>query len=157
MSSEDTTSTTVKGDEKPTFNEKETKLLAAAMLSIKSGFPDIDMAKFQQNGEFNTLKTAQNTWGKLKKKLMELAPESDSASGEGKGASKPLTSRSRAPKKSHNTSQCTPYGPNYCPICFQTNPILRVDSKEAKGNGVSKQVSQQVAKQEDDDDAEASR
>jgi hypothetical protein len=65
--------------EKPIFSEKETKLLTVAMLSLKSGAPDLDMAKFMAGGEFNTMKTAQNTWGVLKKKLIALSPVADEA------------------------------------------------------------------------------
>jgi len=57
-----------------TFSEKETKYLVAAMLSLKSGPPDVDMTKFTKAGGFNTSKTASNTWGTLKKKLRELNP-----------------------------------------------------------------------------------
>lgn len=60
--------------EKPTFTEKEIGLLTVAMLSLKSGAPDLDMQKFMAGGNFNTLKTAQNTWGVIKKKLIALAP-----------------------------------------------------------------------------------
>lgn len=41
------------------------------------------MNKFMTHGEFNTLKTAQNTWGKIKGKLISVAgeakPEEDDA------------------------------------------------------------------------------
>lgn len=51
------------------------------MMSLKSGPPEIDMAKFFKGGEFNTLKTAQNTWGKLRAKLKQLAPEEEAEEG----------------------------------------------------------------------------
>ncbi|WPH00905.1 Hypothetical protein R9X50_00373900 [Acrodontium crateriforme] len=66
---------------KALFTEKEQKLLLVAMMSLKSGPPEIDMAKFVKGGNFNTLKTAQNTWGKLRNKLKQLAPEDDGEDG----------------------------------------------------------------------------
>lgn len=65
--------------EKPTFTERELRHITAAMLSLKTGLPDIDYTKFQKNGEFNTIKTAQNTWGVLKKKIMAMNPEAAEA------------------------------------------------------------------------------
>jgi hypothetical protein len=44
------------------------------MLSLKSGAPEIDLPRFVIHGNFNTLKTAQNTWGVLKKKLVSAIP-----------------------------------------------------------------------------------
>ncbi|KAF2163428.1 hypothetical protein M409DRAFT_57336 [Zasmidium cellare ATCC 36951] len=64
---------------KPAFSEKDMRLLAAAMLSLKTGLPELDYVKFQANGEFNTMKTAQNTWGVLKKKIMSMNPEAAEA------------------------------------------------------------------------------
>ena len=61
--------------DKPAFSEREMKLIIAAMMSLKSGPPDVDYQRFQKNGEFNTLKTAQNTWSTLKKKIASLNPE----------------------------------------------------------------------------------
>ena len=55
---------------------------------MKSGPPAIDYQKFVQYGEFNTLKTAQNTWGKIKQKLAQAAgpkTESDAGGDEGDG------------------------------------------------------------------------
>lgn len=70
-------------DDKPALNEKEMRLLAAAMMSLKTGLPDLDYEKFRVNGSFNTLKTAQNTWGVLKKKIMAMNPEAaEAAAGE---------------------------------------------------------------------------
>lgn len=46
------------------------------------------MNKFMTHGEFNTLKTAQNTWGKIKSKLISVAgeakPEEGDAAANGK-------------------------------------------------------------------------
>ena len=58
--------------EKPvsTLTAREEDLFKTAMLHcLKSGAPDIDMQKFVKYGGFNTLKTAQNTWGKIRNKL----------------------------------------------------------------------------------------
>lgn len=41
-------------------------------LSLKGGFPEIDYARLVVLGEFKTLKTAQNQWGALKKKLVAM-------------------------------------------------------------------------------------
>lgn len=43
------------------------------------------MQKFMTHGEFNTMKTAQNTWGVIKRKLIQVAGEAkaeDGADGE---------------------------------------------------------------------------
>jgi hypothetical protein len=37
------------------------------------------MLKLQKAGGFNTLKTAQNTWGGIKKKLASIAPPAEEA------------------------------------------------------------------------------
>jgi len=70
-----------KSPQKPAFTEKEDRVLKIAMLCLKSGIPEIDMEKLTKMGEFNTQKTAQNTWGIIKKKLLALAPPSSSEEG----------------------------------------------------------------------------
>lgn len=85
-----------KPTEKPTFSERETALLQVAMLSLKSGPPDIDINKFMIGGNFNTVKTAQNTWGTIKKKLAALSPPSENggdATGSGMSHMPSSTSR----------------------------------------------------------------
>ncbi|KAM3417936.1 hypothetical protein BST61_g6148 [Cercospora zeina] len=52
-----------------TFSPREQKLLVAAMGSLKSGPPEIDMDVFIKLGGFNARKTAQNQWGALKRKI----------------------------------------------------------------------------------------
>lgn len=54
-----------------------------AMFCLKGGPPEIDYQKFVKAGEFNTLKTAQNTWGKIKAKLNTLAPKVEDDGEEG--------------------------------------------------------------------------
>ncbi|KAK4548429.1 hypothetical protein LTR36_009339 [Oleoguttula mirabilis] len=84
------------------FSEKEQKLLIAAMFCLKSGAPDIDFNKFVVAGKFNTLKTAQNSWGKIKQKLATIAPKIEEAgeAGEGGEPTTPKTPKAKAtPKK----------------------------------------------------------
>lgn len=69
--------------DKPTFTEKEERVLKAAWSCLKSP-PEIDMEKLVIAAEFNTTKTAQNTWGVIKKKLKDLNPQPAAAEGEGK-------------------------------------------------------------------------
>lgn len=77
--------------EKTLFTERESALLQVAMLSLKSGAPDIDIQKFTAGGGFNTVKTAQNTWGVIKKKLLTLSPP---ATENGEAGSAALSSKS---------------------------------------------------------------
>ncbi|KJX93483.1 hypothetical protein TI39_contig4309g00006 [Zymoseptoria brevis] len=102
MSAPSTPSATV-APEKSDFSERDTKLLVAAMLSLKSGAPEIDITKFVKNGEFKTAKTAQNTWGVLKKKLAALNPaaEGDDEAVDGAPATPvaPKTKAKATPKK----------------------------------------------------------
>ncbi|KAI4726844.1 hypothetical protein E4T49_05359 [Aureobasidium sp. EXF-10728] len=54
-----------KGDKKSViFTDKEELVLKAAWRCLKSGPPEVDMEKLQKAANFNTLKTASNTWGK---------------------------------------------------------------------------------------------
>ncbi|GIZ47876.1 hypothetical protein CKM354_001095500 [Cercospora kikuchii] len=76
------------------FNMREQKLILAAMGSLKSGPPDIDMDTFMKLGGFNTKKTAQNQWGALKKKLAANNPDGE----EGAAAKTPKTP-SKTPSK----------------------------------------------------------
>ena len=69
--------------EKSLFTEKEERVLKAAWLCLKSP-PDIDLEKLRVAADFNTTKTASNTWGTIKKKLASLAPpavEGDAGDG----------------------------------------------------------------------------
>lgn len=71
--------------EKPFFTEKEEKVLKAAWHCLKSP-PEIDIEKLRVAADFNTTKTASNTWGTIKKKLASLAPPVPVlAEGEGGG------------------------------------------------------------------------
>ncbi|KAK5690750.1 hypothetical protein LTR97_011911 [Elasticomyces elasticus] len=72
--------------EKSLFTPKEEAALKVAWLCLKSGPPDVDMAKFQKMAGFNTTKTASNTWGVIKKKLLSLAPKEDGAEDGAEGA-----------------------------------------------------------------------
>ena len=69
--------------EKPFFTEKEERVLKAAWHCLKSP-PEIDIEKLRVAADFNTTKTASNTWGTIKKKLASLAPPA-SVEGEGHG------------------------------------------------------------------------
>ena len=69
--------------EKSLFTEKEERVLKAAWLCLKSP-PEIDLEKLRVAADFNTTKTASNTWGAIKKKLASLAPpavEGDAGDG----------------------------------------------------------------------------
>ena len=72
-------------NEKPFFTEKEERVLKAAWHCLKSP-PEIDIEKLRVAADFNTTKTASNTWGTVKKKLASLAPPV--AEGEGDGMCK---------------------------------------------------------------------
>lgn len=63
---------------KPTFTEKELRVLQHAWSCLKSP-PEIDLEKLRVAAGFNTPKTASNTWGVIKKKLAAMA------AGEGSG------------------------------------------------------------------------
>lgn len=93
MSSASATATGEKAAEKPLFTDKETKLLTVAMLSLKSGPPEIDMQKFTTAGGFNTVKTAQNTWGVLKKKLAAMSPAPNNEDGDPGSGSTAISSK----------------------------------------------------------------
>ncbi|KAF2208397.1 hypothetical protein CERZMDRAFT_87778 [Cercospora zeae-maydis SCOH1-5] len=60
-----------------TFSAREQKLLVAAMGSLKSGPPEIDMDVFIKLGGFNARKTAQNQWGALKRKINLNKPDGE--------------------------------------------------------------------------------
>ncbi len=75
-----------KSPEKPAFTDKEERVLKVAWFCLKSGPPDVDVEKLAKAGGFNTTKTASNTWGTIKKKLMAMAPtEGDEGEGDGAG------------------------------------------------------------------------
>jgi hypothetical protein len=80
MSSSPTKESSPSKADKSLFTEKEEKVLKAAWHCLKSP-PEIDIEKLRAAAEFNTTKTASNTWGVIKKKLATLAPPS--AEGEG--------------------------------------------------------------------------
>ncbi|KAI6789953.1 hypothetical protein KC361_g8213 [Hortaea werneckii] len=96
-----TSSAAVAADKKdttvPTFTEKEDRLMKIAWTCLKSGFPDVDIAKLTKAGGFNTTKTAANTWGVIKKKLLSMGGDG----GEGdEGQDAPKTPKAKAtPKK----------------------------------------------------------
>lgn len=74
--------TTTKSD--VDLTEKEANYLKIAVMHcLKSGPPEIDYQKFVKHGEFNTLKTAQNTWGKIKAKLTKAAAANAAGDDEG--------------------------------------------------------------------------
>ncbi|KAK1058829.1 hypothetical protein LTR33_013291 [Friedmanniomyces endolithicus] len=79
-------SSAAKSPEKPVFTEKEERVLKVAWQCLKSGPPDVDVEKLAKAGGFNTTKTASNTWGTIKKKLLAMAPpETDEGEGDGAG------------------------------------------------------------------------
>jgi hypothetical protein len=59
--------------EKTIFTDKEERVLKAAWHCLKFP-PEIDIEKLRVAADFNTTKTASNTWGMIKKKLASLAP-----------------------------------------------------------------------------------
>jgi hypothetical protein len=79
------------------------------MLSLKSGAPEIDIHRFQTNGKFNTLKTAQNTWGVLKRKLVNTTATTNNTDAAENGE-QPTTpsSGNTAAGKSKTTPRKTP-------------------------------------------------
>ncbi|GAB7334705.1 hypothetical protein MBLNU13_g06645t1 [Cladosporium sp. NU13] len=84
--------------DKPVFTEKEERVLKAAWHCLRAP-PEVDLEKLKVAADFNTTKTASNTWGVIKKKLAAMAP----AGAEGEGGDSPLaTPKSRdkpTPKK----------------------------------------------------------
>lgn len=73
-----------------TFTDKEKHLFQVAVMKcLKSGPPEIDYKKFMKYGEFNTMKTATNTWGKMRAKLVAaaaaLGDDGDAEGEEGAG------------------------------------------------------------------------
>jgi hypothetical protein len=71
--------------DKSIFTNKEERVLKAAWFCLKSP-PEVDMEKLRVAADFNTPKTASNTWGLIKKKLATLAPPPAAAEGvEGDG------------------------------------------------------------------------
>lgn len=68
-----------------TFTEKEETVLKMAWQCLKSGPPDVDIAKLQELAGFKTSKTASNTWAVIKKKLMSMVPASTTEGGEDGG------------------------------------------------------------------------
>ncbi|GAB1743230.1 hypothetical protein NU219Hw_g9083t1 [Hortaea werneckii] len=61
----------------PTFTEKEERVMKIAWTCLKSGPPDVDIAKLTKAAGFNTSKTAANTWGTIKKKLLSMAGDGE--------------------------------------------------------------------------------
>lgn len=88
MSAQDTSSSAAA---KPSFTEKEERILKLAWQCLKSP-PEIDIEKLREVGEFNTTKTASNTWGLIKKKLASIAPMA-----EGDGTISPLVPTAHLP------------------------------------------------------------
>lgn len=94
--------TTTTDTNKVLFTPKEEALLKIAMTHcLKSGPPEIDIHKFTKYGDFNTLKTAQNTWGKIKGKLVQAAgpAKMDDEGEEGLGKTKKGAGATPSPKK----------------------------------------------------------
>lgn len=79
MGSDTKTSSAAAADKKdttvPTFTEKEDRVMKIAWTCLKSGPPDVDIAKLTKAAGFNTSKTAANTWGVIKKKLLSMGGE----------------------------------------------------------------------------------
>ncbi|RMY04697.1 hypothetical protein D0868_06237 [Hortaea werneckii] len=71
----------------PTFTEKEERVMKIAWTCLKSGPPDVDIAKLTKAAGFNTTKTAANTWGAIKKKLLSMGGDGGEEGGEGQGKS----------------------------------------------------------------------
>ena len=82
MSSSPTKESSPSKPYKPVFTEKEERVLKAAWQCLKTP-PEIDIEKLKEAAGFNTTKTAQNTWGVIKKKLATLTPAG--ADGDGGG------------------------------------------------------------------------
>ncbi|KAI7545248.1 hypothetical protein KC331_g6331 [Hortaea werneckii] len=82
----------------PTFTEKEERVMKIAWTCLKSGPPDVDIAKLTKAAGFNTTKTAANTWGAIKKKLLSMGGDGGEEGVEGQDA--PKTPKAKAtPKK----------------------------------------------------------
>lgn len=81
MGSDAKTSSAAAADKKdttvPTFTEKEERVMKIAWTCLKSGPPDVDIAKLTKAGGFNTSKTAANTWAVIKKKLLSMAGDGE--------------------------------------------------------------------------------
>lgn len=77
MSSPPSTPTPTPTSTKPTFTDKELRVLQHAWSCLKSA-PEIDLEKLRVAAGFNTAKTASNTWGVIKKKIAAVG------GGEGK-------------------------------------------------------------------------
>ncbi|KAK0932765.1 hypothetical protein LTR29_015671 [Friedmanniomyces endolithicus] len=98
-------SSSAKSPEKPVFTEKEERVLKVAWTCLKSGPPDVDVEKLAKAGGFNTTKTASNTWGTIKKKLMAMVPpqgdegEGDEAGDMGDTAKTPTKTPTKAKAK----------------------------------------------------------
>lgn len=71
----------------PTFTEKEERVMKIAWTCLKSGPPDVDIAKLTKAAGFNTTKTAANTWGAIKKKLLSMGGDGGEEGVEGQGKS----------------------------------------------------------------------
>ena len=67
--------------EKSLFTDKEERVLKAAWSCMKTGPPEIDLEKLTKLGGFNTQKTASNTWGVIKKKLLSMISKEDEVDG----------------------------------------------------------------------------
>jgi hypothetical protein len=80
MSTSPTKESSPSKTDKVVFTEKEERVLKAAWHCLKSP-PEVDIEKLRVHADFNTTKTASNTWGVIKMKLASLAP----AEGEGGG------------------------------------------------------------------------
>ncbi|KAK0333966.1 hypothetical protein LTR59_015472 [Friedmanniomyces endolithicus] len=132
-------SSAAKSPEKPVFTEKEERVLKVAWQCLKSGPPDVDVEKLAKAGGFNTTKTASNTWGTIKKKLLAMAPpETDEGEGDGAGGT--------GGKRAHLLTRfLVPTLLNMI-VLLRTSEDPDQDPHEGQGQGHP-----QEARQEDDD------
>ncbi|KAI7236749.1 hypothetical protein KC330_g3582 [Hortaea werneckii] len=101
MGSDAKTSSAAAADKKdatvPTFTEKEERVMKIAWTCLKSGPPDVDIAKLTTAAGFNTSKTAANTWGAIKKKLLSMGGDGEEGA---EAQDAPKTPKAKAtPKK----------------------------------------------------------
>ncbi|KAJ9627204.1 putative tRNA threonylcarbamoyladenosine biosynthesis protein kae1 [Taxawa tesnikishii (nom. ined.)] len=94
MSSEPETKT----EDKSLFTAKEEAAMKVAWQCLKS-VPEIDMEKFKDKAGFNTIKTAQNTWGVIKRKLFTNEDGNVIMPSPAKSANGEPTTPKKTPKK----------------------------------------------------------
>ncbi|KAK3117321.1 hypothetical protein LTR53_001438 [Teratosphaeriaceae sp. CCFEE 6253] len=130
-----------KQPEKSVFTPKEEAVLKVAWSCLKSGPPEIDFEKLVKAYGFNTTKTAQNTWGSIKKKLNEMSPKVEAGEEAPKTPKSKATPRKRTKKAEEDGGE----------EAERASPEKKARKTPAKKGGKAAAAAAEEAKEEDVD------